>query len=137
MKEKHTGFFYGSSTVKEFKEVYVFESCVDLLSFLTLVKKGFVPQPAAGSCFISLNGAATRYLEKVLLEHPTIERIHFCTDNDRAGQLAVTLFTSRTHSKLPVDYWNQYLVDGVRGAKDLKDWNELLQACCEDEKLPF
>ena len=137
VKEKHTGFFYGSSTVKEFKEVYVFESCVDLLSFLTLVKKGFVPQPAAGSCFISLNGAATRYLEKVLLEHPTIEHIHFCTDNDRAGQLAVTLFTSRTHSKIPVDYWNQYLVDGVRGAKDLKDWNELLQACCEDEKLPF
>lgn len=137
VREKHTGFFYGSSTTTEFKEVYVFESCVDLMSFLTLAKRGLIPKPALDACYISLNGANVRYLDKVLLEHPTIECVHFCTDNDRAGQLALTMFTSDTRNKIPVDSWVNYLVEGIPSHPNVKDWNELLQAIDAEAELPF
>lgn len=132
VQEKHTGFIYGSSTTTEFKEVFVFESCVDLLSFLTLAKRGHIPKLPMDACYVSLNGASSRYLDKVLLEHPTIEYIHFCTDNDKAGQLALTIFASNTHSKIPMDSWVNYLVDA-----DVKDWNELLQGIEAENELPF
>ena len=132
VREKHTGWWVGSSTVTEFKEVYVFESCVDLLSFLTLAKQGCVPKPAVDACFISLNGANIRYLDKVLMEHPSIECVHFCTDNDRAGQLAVATFTADTSHKIPTDSWVNYLVEA-----NVKDWNELLQTTEEENELPF
>ena len=132
VREKHTGFLYGSSTTAEFKEVFVFESCVDLLSFLTLAKNGYIPKLPMEACYISLNGASTRYLDKVLLEHPTIERVHFCTDNDNAGQLALTTFTMHTKNKMPVDSWVNYLVEA-----SVKDWNELLRAIDEENEIPF
>jgi len=132
VREKHTGFIYGSSTTTEFKEVFVFESCVDLLSFLNLAKRGHIPKLPMDACYISLNGASSRYLDKVLLEHPTIERIHFCTDNDNAGQLALTTFTMHTKNKMPVDSWLNYLVEA-----EVKDWNELLQLKEEENNLPF
>lgn len=133
VREKHTGFFYGSSTNAEFKEVFVFESCVDLLSFLTLAKRGHIPKlPVEGACYISLNGANPRYLDKVLMEHPTIESVHFCTDNDSAGRLAPSIFTAHTKSKIPTDSWVNYLVDA-----NVKDWNELLQATEAEDELPF
>lgn len=132
VQEKHTGFIYGSSTTTEFKEVFVFESCVDLLSFLTLAKRGHIPKLPMDACYVSLNGASSRYLDKVLLEHPTIEYIHFCTDNDKAGQLAMTIFASNTHSKIPMDSWVNYLVEA-----DVKDWNELLQGIEAENELPF
>lgn len=132
VQEKHTGFIYGSSTTTEFKEVFVFESCVDLLSFLSLAKRGHIPKLPMDACYVSLNGASSRYLDKVLLEYPTIEHIHFCTDNDKAGQLALTIFASNTHSKIPMDSWVNYLVDA-----DVKDWNELLQGIEAENELPF
>ena len=62
MAKKHTGFFYGSSTVKEFQEVYIFEAIVDLFSYITLVKRGLVPQPSMNACYIATNGVSRAYI---------------------------------------------------------------------------
>ena len=133
-REKHAGFFYGSSTTNEYREVYVFESCVDLMSFLTLVKRGKLPKVAIDACFISLNGANPRYLDKVLLENPTIEHVHFCLDNDRMGQYLVESFNKDGRKSIATDSWVNYLIEGNVIRKDVKDWNELLQA---DDEIPF
>ena len=125
--EKHTGFFYGSSTVKEFKEVYVFEAVVDLLSYITLFKCKAIPAPSMDTCYISTNGVSRKYLHKVLEEHPTINAVHFCYDNDKAGIKAASDF-------MFYDARNQYkdrltadtLVDTLKAA-NVKDWNEYLK----------
>lgn len=124
--ERHTGFFYGSSTVKEFQEVYVFEAIVDLFSYITLVKRGLVPQPSINACFIATNGASRQYLYKVLEERPTIKTVHFCYDNDKTGIEAVNDFILTARNK----YKGRLLVDTLVETLDaahVKDWNDYLK----------
>ena len=124
--EKHTGFFYGSSTVKAFREVYVFEAILDLLSYITLVKRGAVAAPSIDACFIATNGCSRKYLHKVLAEHPTICAVHFCYDNDAVGIQAASDFMFydaryKYKDRLTADT----LVDTLKAAQ-AKDWNEYL-----------
>ena len=105
-----------------------------MLSFLTLAKQGHVPKPATDACFISLNGANIRYLDKVLMEHPAIECVHFCTDNDRAGQLAVATFTADTSHKIPTDSWVNYLVEAnVKDVMDREAWSAAVHGVTESD----
>jgi len=134
VREKHTGFWYGSSTVEEFREVYVFESCVDLLSFLTLAKRGKIPKLGIDACYISLNGASTFYLERVLSEHPTIQRIHLCLDNDEVGRRTSENFMRCHTTDCEVDTLVEQLNDCRFPGDMFKDWNERLQS---DTELPF
>lgn len=134
VRERHTGFFYGSSTVKDFKSVYVFESCVDLMSFLTLAKQGDIQDLDMESCFISLNGASRKYLDKVLAERPSIERLHLCLDNDKVGRAAAGDVLYSVHSR-PL---SKDTLVGLLEKAQVKDWNELLAKKMDDEAhLPF
>lgn len=125
--KKHTGFFYGSSTVKEFQEVYIFEAIVDLFSYITLVKRGLVPQPSMNACYIATNGVSRAYLHKVLEENPTISAVHFCYDNDAVGIQAASDFMFydvkyKYKDRLTADTF----VDTLKAA-NVKDWNEYLK----------
>ena len=67
VKEKNTGFIYKSKSAKLIKTIYVFESCIDLMSYLSLVIEKKVDAPDKEStCYISLNGANIKYISKVL-----------------------------------------------------------------------
>lgn len=98
VKEHNTGFFYAPKAAienEEFTSIYVFESIVDLMSFLTLIKTGKIVLPKEEvNCFISMNGASNKkYLEKILNKYHSLEKIIFCLDNDTAGINAVKNIT--------------------------------------------
>ena len=84
--ESRTGFRYQSKQTTELKTLYVFESCIDLMSYLSLVIEKKVDKPDKRStCYISLNGANIKYISKILAENPSIENVVMCLDNDDFG----------------------------------------------------
>ncbi len=86
VSETKTGFIYKSKAAKEPKTVYVFESCIDLMSYLSLVIEKKVDKPDKYStCYISLNGANIKFISKILTAYPSIENVVMCLDNDSFG----------------------------------------------------
>ena len=126
VRETHTGFFYAKKSATDYRNIYVFESCVDLMSFLTLSKSGFVPMPEPNSCYIALNGANIKYLDKMLNRFPDIAKIHLCLDNDPTGRHAAQSVSYNHREAFQVDNMVQYLERGADGSTPVKDWNELL-----------
>ena len=89
----------------------LFESCIDLLSFMTLF-------PQSGSShLLSLGGTGDDALRQYVADHQSIRTVFFCLDNDPAGQDA----SERLGRILPAAYTVGRLVPA------LKDWNDLLQ----------
>lgn len=98
----------------------LFESCIDLLSFMTLF-------PNSGSShLLSLGGTGDDALKQYITDHPQIRKVFFCLDNDQAGKAA----SERLRRCIPVDFTIARLIP-----TRYKDWNELLQHSGEVAKL--
>jgi len=82
--------FEGSSTT-----VCVFESPIDLMSYMTLLD--FHRIQSFDHHMISLGGVADRALHQYLQLHPEINRIMLCLDNDEAGHFACQQFNEKYH----------------------------------------
>ncbi len=135
VSELHTAFFYAPKSAEDFyTDIYVFESCVDLMSFLTLVKRRVVERPSDHSCYITLNGVGTSYLDKVLYENMEIERIHFGLDNDTVGITATAKYIRYNMNREIIDL-QPVLADYSLENGYVKDWNEML--CNLENGLPF
>ena len=93
------------------RKLYVFESPIDLLSFLTLYPKYWHENH-----YLSLGGVSAKALKTFLSERSDVEQIILCLDNDKAGHEAcVKLF-----DVIPSRYAVNQLVPSR------KDWNEVL-----------
>lgn len=100
----------------ENEKVFAFESPIDMLSFITMNKQGWLQ-----SSYISLNGVGDKALMHFLSLHKNIKSVTLCLDNDDAGRSA----TARITSKLKVQgYQSDILVP------DFKDFNEDLKELC-------
>ena len=75
--------------------VCVFESTIDLMSYLTLLQYHDVE--TFNHHMISLGGVADRALDYYLQLHPEINRIMLCLDNDEAGHFACQQFHEKHH----------------------------------------
>lgn len=73
--------FEGTSTT-----VCVFESPIDLMSYLSLLKQHEIEH--FEHHMISLGGVADKALDYYLKKHPELDRIMLCLDNDEAGHFA-------------------------------------------------
>ncbi|ERI90688.1 toprim domain protein [Clostridiales bacterium oral taxon 876 str. F0540] len=94
--------------------VCVFEAPIDLLSYLTLIKKHNVLN--FESHCISLGGVSDKALEYYLNENPNIKKIMLCLDNDEAGHFACQQIREK--------YRDRYKI--VRHLPEGKDFNEQL-----------
>ena len=103
-------------------DLCVFEAPIDLLSFITLH-----PVNWEKFHYLSLGGVADKALVRYLKEHPQIERIYLCLDNDEAGNNACTFITDG----LPMKY------DVFRMLPNLKDWNEILPSDLENKAKAY
>ena len=139
IKEHHTGFLYAKKDYLEeqqYKELYIFESPIDLLSFLTLVQSGQInlTSHAPNACFISLNGVGNRqFVNKVLERHPTIERVNLCLDNDPKGIKGAEDIEKQIGDRCTVEDLRCSILkeysgkdDGNGGFTFYKDYNDLL-----------
>ena len=122
---RNMGFRYATkeeTAYNLFRYVYVFESVIDILSYLTLVKMGALPPIEKASCLISLNGLSNGVLYNFLIEHQEVQGIYACLHNDNAGILA----TKGINQRVVVDM-QPYLRDFSLKKGYVKTWNEMLK----------
>ena len=96
--------------------VCVFEAPIDLMSYITLIKKHNV-KSFDNHC-ISLGGVSDKALDYYLKENSNIDKIMLCLDNDEAGHFACH------------QIWNKYKdrYEILRHKPKEKDFNEDLKA---------
>lgn len=95
--------------------VYVFEAPIDLLSFISLYRKDWQRHS-----YVSLCGVAEHALVQLLADHPQVQKIGLCLDNDKAGIKARERIKGILSER---GYGNVFSLFSQQ-----KDWNEDLQA---------
>ena len=105
--EKAFGFVHRGTD----KQLLVFESPIDLLSFIELFPKNWQQHN-----YLSLGGVSGKALQQFLSERPDVERVFLCLDADKAGEDAC----KRLAGLLPDT------VSVTRIQPCMKDWNEVL-----------
>lgn len=124
--------------------VCVFESPIDLMSYITLLKLYGVTK--FDSSLISLGGISDKALESYLKENPNINQITLCLDNDEAGLFSCNQIKNKYESKYKIKRhvpkgkdFNEDLVNFVRKSehkqiKNLKIFSELQNSEHKNEK---
>lgn len=137
VKEPNTGFFYARKdalTTASYEEVFVFESVIDMLSYLSLLREGRIYEAdhSENRCYISLNGANNRkYLSRLLLTKLSIQKVSLCLDNDQKGiEGAERLRTEiscliRPENMIDLRERSLKLISAQHGY--CKDWNDVLR----------
>lgn len=93
----------------------VFEAPIDMLSFISMHTDGCWPKYS----YVALCGTSSQPMLGMLERYPQIDTVHFCLDNDQAGQLATKRLAKLARDK-------GLAVDAL--VPVLKDWNEDLCA---------
>ena len=118
--DKRYGFHlhYGKS-----KKVVVFEAAIDLMSYITMF-------PKDRASMLALGMLADAPLETFLAEHPEVEEIQFCLDNDGPGRKAA--------ASLQEKYTEKGYQTGVflppEPYKDFNQWNVEMKKAREQEQ---
>lgn len=118
--DKRYGFhlYYGKS-----RKVVVFEAAIDLMSYITMF-------PTDRASMVALGMLADAPLETFLAEHPEMEKVWFCLDNDGPGRKAAASLQQkytekgyRTDVFLPPEPY-----------KDFNQWNVEMKKAKEQEQ---
>ena len=104
---------YGFGHIGTDEKLFVFESPIDLLSYITAV-----PEEWEKHSYISLGGLSEKAMKRMYTEYPHIHSIYLCLDNDEPGNKRCRQFVSLIPEELSV-----YRLEPVK-----KDWNECLAA---------
>ena len=104
---------YGFGHIGTDEKLFVFESPIDLLSYITAV-----PEEWEKHSYISLGGLSEKAMKRMYTEYPHIHSIYLCLDNDEPGNERCKQFVSM----IP----EEFCVFRLEPAK--KDWNECLVA---------
>ena len=104
---------YGFGYIGTDEKLFVFESPIDLLSYITAV-----PEEWEKHSYISLGGLSEKAMKRMYTEYPHIHSIYLCLDNDEPGNERCRQFVSLIPEELSV-----YRLEPVK-----KDWNECLVA---------
>ena len=102
---------YGFGHIGTDEKLFVFESPIDLLSYITAV-----PEEWEKHSYISLGGLSEKAMKRMYTEYPHIHSIYLCLDNDESGNERCRQFVSM----IP----EEFCVFRLESAK--KDWNECL-----------
>jgi len=95
---------------------YVFESGLDLISFVALADLGLIKLPDNENILlISLRGLQSKVLEEYTGRY---SRISLCVDSDKAGQLF--------YNNIRNQYFDLKYCGDILSSYGVKDWNELL-----------
>ena len=97
----------------------VFEAPIDMLSFISK----FRDSNWSRHNYVALCGTSSQGMLGMLERHPNISTVHFCLDNDQAGQLATKRLAGLVREK-------GLAVNAL--VPVLKDWNEgAATRCCK------
>ncbi|MDO4541959.1 MAG: toprim domain-containing protein [Bacillota bacterium] len=126
------------------KKLFVFESPIDLLSYLTLKK---INGEESNDHYLSLGGLSDKALNNYLKSHDDVSHVIFCLDNDLEGEKKVWSQEEGKHISVP---WNHgqkasrrmgevlekagYSVSSILPPNNAKDWNDFLLEYRKDKK---
>ena len=118
--DKRYGFHlhYGTS-----KKVVVFEAAIDLMSYITMF-------PKDRASMLALGMLADAPLETFLAEHPEVEEIQFCLDNDGPGRKAAASLQEKYTEK---GYQTDVFLP-PEPYKDFNQWNVEMKKAREQER---
>lgn len=105
---------YSFSIEGSTRTVCIFESPIDLMSYLTFIKLHGITN--FNDHMLSLGGLSDKALERYLKDYPSITRLTLCLDNDEAGRFA--------SEQLKNKYRDRYEIRCH--LPRAKDWNEEL-----------
>ena len=112
---------YGVNYVVEHsRKAFVFEAAIDLMSYQSMY-------PEQRENMLALGMLADAPLESFLKEHPKIEQIMFCLDNDLPGREATKRLLSK-YKELG------YEVADEPAPKEYKDYNEWLKKAAKEKE---
>lgn len=98
------------------KKLLVFESPIDMLSYMSIMRKNGVPDFQYH--LLSLGGVSDRALSRYLKDYPDIRQMVLCLDNDEAGKQACRELAAKFRGRAEVSVH----------LPERKDWNEDLVA---------
>lgn len=118
--DKRYGFhlYYGKS-----RKVVVFEAAIDLMSYITMF-------PEDRASMLALGMLADAPLETFLAEHPEVEEIQFCLDNDEPGRKAAETLQQKYVEK---GYAAEIFLP-PEPYKDFNKWNVEMKKVWEQEQ---
>ena len=123
--KRNIGFQYASLEDAEsdvYRNVYVFENVIDLMSYLSLVRLGKVPPIEKTSCLLTLHGLTNGAIYNFIGEHPEVKRIYGCMGNDMTAINAAHSIRQREyHDMQPI--LRDFSFDHVY----VRNWNEMLK----------
>ena len=111
--------FVGEKKIQADNEVYVFEAPIDMLSYITMNKEGWMEHS-----YVCLGGVAADALRNVLDNNADINKVYLCVDKDEAGDKTVRRISPELDER-GVEY-ERLLPEG-------KDWNEDLLEIIKQE----
>lgn len=131
---------YGFTKKGSNHRLLIFEACIDLMSYITIQSmKNPLYLHNTEDHFISTNGHKYEPIRTYLREHPEIDQIVFCVDNDARNAMGVIpseKFMERAKAVLQ-DTFPERFQDGDHFYKklpDLKDWNDDLKQLVEERE---
>ncbi len=116
--EKYSSFVISEGVDEnEIKNIYIFESAIDLISFYDLYQNNLIDIPDYNWIFISMRGLNKKILDKYLKSG---DKIYSCVDSDVAGRR----FNSELYEKINNELYTIY--DYLKN-HNYKDINDLLK----------
>lgn len=112
----------------ESDRIYLFESPIDMLSFISLHKDGWGKHSYAAACCVS-----DRVLFQMLEDNKNLSEVFLCMDNDEAGRSANKRISQKLSDRgikanvlVPINKdWNEDLLSGVK--TESEDENNCLE----------
>ena len=130
--KRNIGFQYASSGDADsdmYRNVYVFENVIDLMSYLSLTRMGKVPPIEKASCLLTLHGLTNGAIYNFICEHPEVKTIYGCLGNDMTAIKAAHSIRQREYHDMQPILREFSLEHGY-----VRNWNEMLQQVSKGRK---
>lgn len=124
------GFVYKKEDNEKIKDMLIFESPIDLMSYIDIMKKEI---DFSDKVLVSMNGLKHNTILKNLQDYENITSINLLVDNDSGGKEFISkIFMIKESNKYPE--LNQISLS-YEVPSNKKDWNELLQKIVEKQEI--
>ena len=81
--KRNTTFTWAEEERCNYYNVYIFEDVYQIMSYLTLINKGLIPELEASSIMLSLNGMSFDALKSYLNAHKEVKAVYACLSNTK------------------------------------------------------
>lgn len=129
--KRNTTFTWVDEEASSYYNVYIFEDVYQIMSYLTLINKGLVPELEPNSIMLSLGGMSFDALKSYLNAHKEVKAVYACLSN--------TMLSIDTLKDIPFDAekvinMQPYLKEYTAKHELVETWSDMLKLHTKNEK---